>query len=72
MPDKQEYYMSMAEIIISVPGIEKLLANLKPTKAAWPDGIIPHILRELAREIAPALTTICRSYLKMGVVSCDW
>ena len=61
MPDKQEDYMSMAEIIISVPGLEKLLANLKPIKAAAQDCITPRVLRELAKEIAPILTTICRS-----------
>ena len=38
----------MAEITNSFSGVEKLLANLKPTKAAGPDGITPRVLRELA------------------------
>ena len=72
MTVKQEDYMSMAEITISVPGKEKLLANLKPSNAAGPDGITPRVLRELAKEVAPALTTIYRSSLKTGVVPSDW
>ena len=72
MPDKRTDYMSTAKIIICVPGIEKLLANLKPTKAAGPDHITPRVLRELAKQIAPILTTIFRSSLKTGVVFSDW
>ena len=72
MPDKLEHYVSMAEITISFPGVEKLLANLKPAKAAGPDGFTPRVLRELAKQIAPILTTIYRSSLKTGVVPSDW
>ena len=53
MPVKQEDYMSMAEITISVPGKEKLLANLKPSNAAGPDGITPRVLRELSPRRLP-------------------
>ena len=64
--------MFMAEITNSFSGVEKLLANLKPAKAAGPDGFTPRVLRELAKQIAPILTTIYRSSLKTGVVPSDW
>ena len=51
MPEKLEDHMSMAEIPISVPGIEELLVNLKPTKATGPDGITPYVLCKLAKEL---------------------
>ena len=41
-------------------------------KAAAQDCITPRVLRELAKEIAPILTTIYRSSLKTGVVPIDW
>ena len=72
IPSKLEDYMFMAEITIFAPGIEKLLMNLKSTKAAGPDSITPLVLHELTKEIVPILTTIYRSSLKTGVIPSDW
>ena len=45
---------------ISIPtaGIAKLLDNLKPHRAAWPDGLSPMVLWELFSVIASALQKI--------------
>lgn len=72
LPDERDNYQDMAEINITTPGVLKLLANLNPTKAAGPDGISPRVLKELATEIAPILTTIYTSSLQSGQVPADW
>ena len=45
---------------------------LDPNKATGPDGISPRILKELAEELAPGLTTIFQSSLATGLVPADW
>ena len=51
-------YPSMPDISITTPGIEKLLKNLKPHKAAGPDNIQPMALKQLAPQIAHVLQKI--------------
>ena len=46
-------YPKMPEIEIDLNGVLKLLANLKPGKAAGPDDIKPVLLKELRSKIAP-------------------
>ena len=60
------------DIKISEQGMRKLMENLSPNKAGGPDGVSPQVLRELAEELAPALTIICQSSLSTGIVSTDW
>jgi hypothetical protein len=72
MPDSHDDYPAMADITISVRGVQKMLANLNPTKAAGPDGISPRVLKELAEVIAPILTSIFSSSLQSGDVPRDW
>ena len=48
-------YPTMPEFTISTNGLLKLIATLKPNKAAAPDNIRPYVLRDLREEIAPAL-----------------
>ena len=56
LPDKgPSPHPSMPNIHTSAPGIEKLLSNLKPHKAAGPDSITPTVLKELSLEISPIL-----------------
>ena len=59
-------------INITQAGVQKLLEGLNPKKACGPDGITPRILKELAPELAPALTTLFRSSLTTGEVPLDW
>ena len=49
-----------------------MLQNLNPYKACGPDGIRPHVLKELAREIALALTALFKSSQSSGSVPADW
>ena len=52
-------------------GLLKLLKNLKPGKAAGPDGLKPLLLRELREEIAPILKVIYDRSLVTGKLPAD-
>ena len=63
---------SMPNINITKAGIQKLLKDLKPGKAAGPDNISPRVLKELSDVVADPLTTIFRKSLSEGKVPQDW
>jgi hypothetical protein len=52
----------MPEIKVTILGTEKLIKNLDPTKATGPDQILARILKQIAAEFAPHLTTIFNKY----------
>ena len=60
------------EITITENGVQNLLQNLKSNKAPGPDTIRPFILKTLALDISPILTTIFQASLDTGVVPSDW
>ncbi len=66
------HYPQMQDIVVTQPGVEKLLRNLDPHKAAGPDHISPHILKELATEISLSLTIIYNKSIQSGVVPAQW
>ena len=53
-------------------GVQKLLAQLTPHKAAGPDGIKGTLLKELAKEIAPILTIIFNISYDTGTIPEQW
>ena len=53
-------------------GVGKLLLNLKTHKAAGPDNFLLHFLKEVAHEIAPALSFIFQASLYQGTVPDIW
>ena len=59
---------SMMDIYISTPGVQKLLANLNPSKAAGPD----RVLKELSDVPADPLARRFRKLLASGQVPLDW
>ena len=62
------------DILITTAGVQKLLENLNPAKASGPDGISPKVLKELAVELAPAITftVLFQASIDTGVVPADW
>ena len=62
----------MPDITISVAGIDKLLKNLQPNKAAGPDDLRPTVLKELHHEISPILQVIFQVSLNSGILPNDW
>jgi hypothetical protein len=55
----------MPDINITEEGVLKLLLKINPNKACGPDLITTRILKDLAREIAPFLTRIFQSRLRV-------
>ena len=62
----------MPDFNIGVAGVEKLLKNLNTRKAAGPDGIPCRLLQSVAKELAPALTTLFTTSLEKSQVPTDW
>ena len=65
-------YPTMPEFTISVNGIKKMLATLKPHKAAGPDKIRPLVLKELREAVAPILQLIYTRSLDTGELPKAW
>ena len=65
-------YSYMPDIIISATGIQHILSNLKPLKAAGPDTIPPTTLKELSHQISSILEIIFKKSLQTGQVPNDW
>ena len=70
--DKSQQIPDITDITVTVPGIEKLLKDIKPHKAAGPDEIPGRVLRECADSIAPVLTKIFNKSLTTGSLPRDW
>ncbi|MCG8078585.1 MAG: reverse transcriptase family protein, partial [Candidatus Thiodiazotropha taylori] len=73
LPDiDSEPVPAMPDIKFTVPGIEKLLNNLNPSKASGPDLLPTRILKMIASEIAPILCAIYQQSYNTGQVPYDW
>ena len=53
-------------------GVSQLLLNLKPHKAAGPDNLPSYSLKEVAKEISPALSMIFQASLNQGALPDIW
>ncbi len=65
-------YEDMPDIIVSTEGVEKLLRNIDPTKAAGPDEVSNYALKIAAQEIAPVLSFIFQQSIDTGELPDDW
>ena len=73
VPDKEgECHTPIPELTITQDGVLKLLQNINPHKATGPDQIPGKLLKELAVEIAPILTTIFTTSLAQGKIPDKW
>jgi hypothetical protein len=73
MTDKGDSpHNTMDPIIVTIPGVEKLLKNIKPYKATGPDSIPARLLNELSVQLAPVLTYIYQKSITAGEVPDDW
>jgi hypothetical protein len=59
-------------LVINPKGVEKLLHNLQPNKAAGPDYVSCKILKELAAELAPVLSAIFSQSLHSSKLPSAW
>ena len=63
---------SVRPLYIDLAGVQKLLSQLNPSKAAGPDNISCRILKELHMEIAPILCAIFEQSLETGDLPTEW
>ena len=63
---------SMPDIIVNSEGVKKLLLKLKPNKSTGPDLISARFLKEVATEIAPAITLLFNASLNQGAIPTEW
>ena len=69
---KVSTFPDMDDIVISTPGVTKLLENLKPYKAVGPDKINPLVMKQLVVDIAPILTMLYQKSYETGQIPMDW
>ena len=65
-------YTAMPNINITIPGVYKLLKNLKIHKATGPDSIPTRLLKTVASQIAPTLTTFFQISVNQGMLPKQW
>ena len=66
-------FPAMPEISVTKEGVLELLLKLNHNKAPWPDLLPTRILKGMAKEIAPILTTMFQwSYDTTGIVPAGW
>ena len=62
----------MDDIVIDNKGVEKLLSNLKTSKAVGPDCIPNLVLKTCAVELSAGLSTIFQCSIDTGTLPSDW
>ena len=73
LPDKgPSPFPDMDDINFTQPGIEKLLDNIKPNKAAGPDELPARVLKEVSKEISGVLSMIFQQSYNAGRIPDDW
>ena len=65
-------FPSIPFLTFGVDGVYKLLNGINPNKAQGPDELPAKVLKELAFELAPALTKIFESSYETGDVPPEW
>ncbi len=72
IPSKGENPYTDLPHIITSNGVTKLLSNLNPHKASGPDSIPARLLKEVAHQLAPALTLLFQNSIDQGTLPHDW
>jgi hypothetical protein len=65
-------HIRMPDINITTPGVAKLLRNLNIHKATGPDNLPTRLLKTVASQIAPALTTFFQASVAQGKIPSQW
>jgi len=63
---------SMLDITVTSKGMEKLLSNLNPHKAAGPDQMKPIIRKNLSTQLSPILKHLFRKSLESETLPLIW
>nr|XP_054767520.1 uncharacterized protein LOC129274797 [Lytechinus pictus] len=65
-------YRPMDHIIISPPGVHKILSELDIHKASGPDKILARLLRGLATELTSVFSIFFQASLDQGIIPAEW
>ena len=65
-------YPSTSNLIISDPGILKILNSLSPNKACGPDGLPTFIVKHCAKSVSKFLVPFFQRTIDNGVIPNDW
>ena len=68
----QSPFPDIPDLNISTAGVEKQLLSLNPTKACRHDKLPPRLLRTVAQELTPALTSLFNQSYTTGIVPMQW
>ena len=63
---------TMPNLVVQQAGVEKLLRNLHPNKAASLDRLFPHFLKEVSNELFPLYTRLFQKSIDEGYVPRKW
>jgi hypothetical protein len=69
---KVNLFPDMPDILVTEPGVLKLLSSLDTKKSMGPDNLSPLILKEVSYEITGILSFIFNQSLSSGQVPEDW
>ena len=72
IPTPSRRYPAIDNLVSNEERVSKLLQNINITKAVGPDLIPNIVLKQCAKEIAPALTSIFNDSLQTGAIPKDW
>ena len=65
-------YSQIDPLTIRQKGVEKLVADLDPSKVSWPDHIHFRFLKEMAHELAPVFTCIFKQSIATATLLKVW
>ena len=65
-------YPEIPDLVLRTHGIQILLEGLNPSKASGPDEVPARLLKTLAQEIAPVLTSIFKQSVDTGYLPKEW
>ncbi|XP_021351587.1 uncharacterized protein LOC110449208 [Mizuhopecten yessoensis] len=65
-------YPIMRNLIIDEKGVEKLIREIKVSKASGPDNLANRVLQQCSNELAPAMTHISKQSILTGELPDDW
>jgi hypothetical protein len=70
--EQMEWRTSLSDIQINTAKVAKKIRDLRSSSAPGPDQIVPALLQELTKEVAPILAIIFQKSLESGDVPADW
>ena len=62
----------LSNIFFTESGVFKVLSSLDGSKACGPDGVLPAVLKQCAKELTPSLVTLFNLSMEQSEVPISW